>query len=113
MHAHLKDLEQAFTPEGDVDEDRLHALPREVGVLLVSIGAAGLVLPGPIGTPFLLMGGALLWPRLFGRLERSFQDRCPRAHRQAVRQLRRFLDDLERRYPSDQPHAPTPQGGAA
>jgi hypothetical protein len=75
------------------------ALPREVGVLLVVAGLGGILLPGPIGSPFLLLGGVTLWPRMFTRLEASFQRRFPKIHRQGSRQIKRFLADLERRYP--------------
>jgi hypothetical protein len=76
-------------------------LPKEVGVLLIVAGIGGLLLPGPIGSPFLLLGGVTLWPRLFRKLEASFQRRFPAIHKQGTRQIRRFLADLERRYPSD------------
>ncbi len=74
-------------------------MPKEVGILLVVAGVGGLVFPGPIGTPFLLLGGVILWPRLFERLELRFERRFPRLHRQSVRQIGRFLADLDRRYP--------------
>src|SRR4051812_22208841 len=70
------------------------ALPREVGVLLVVAGLGGILLPGPIGSPFLLLGGVTLWPRMFARLEASFQRRFPKIHRQGSRQIKRFLADL-------------------
>jgi hypothetical protein len=85
----------------------IKSLPKEVGVLLLVLGVGGLLLPGPVGSPFLLMGGVVLWPGVFERLEFAFQRKFPRVHRQSMRQLRRFIDDLERRYPTrtdvDQP----------
>jgi hypothetical protein len=78
---------------------RIRAMPREVGVLLIVAGIGGLLLPGPIGSPFLILGGVILWPKAFERAELLFEKRFPRAHRQSVRQITRFLNDLERRYP--------------
>jgi hypothetical protein len=74
-------------------------MPKEVGVLLVLAGIGGLLLPGPWGTPFIIVGGVVLWPRVFERVEIAFGRRFPKAHRQGVRQIQRFLADLDRRYP--------------
>jgi hypothetical protein len=78
---------------------RLRLLPREVGAVLLGFGVAGLVLPGPFGTPLILAGGLVLAPRLFHRTERWFERRFPNAHRAGRRHVDRFLDDFERRYP--------------
>jgi hypothetical protein len=80
---------------------RIEGMPKEVGVLLVMVGLAGLVLPGPFGTPFILMGGVALWPRAFRGVDGAFERRFPKAHDQAARVVIRFLDDLERRYPQE------------
>ncbi len=85
-----RDDASAFEPQ---------TLPKEVGVLVMVAGVGGLILPGPIGTPLILIGGVILWPRMFGRIERAFQRQCPSIHAQALRQLQRFLHDLEARYP--------------
>lgn len=74
------------------------SLPKELGVMLVSAGVIGVVLPGP-GAPALVAGGLILWPEGFGRVERWFQRRFPQAHRQGMGHINRFLSDLERRYP--------------
>jgi hypothetical protein len=88
-------------PRRDVEElDLIGVLPKEVGVLLVTAGIGGLLLPGPIGSPFLLLGAVTLWPRLFLRLETAFRRRFPVTHRQGMRQIKRFLADLEKRYPA-------------
>lgn len=74
------------------------ALPKELGVMLVSAGVIGMVLPGP-GAPALVAGGLILWPEAFGKAERWFRKRFPDAHRQGMGHVNRFLTDLERRYP--------------
>ena len=78
---------------------RIKRLPKELGVMLISVGVAGFILPGVMGTPALIAGGLVLWPGAFGRLENWFARRKPELHRQGMKQIGRFLDDLERRYP--------------
>ena len=84
---------------GTTTTELIGALPKEVGVLLLVAGVGGILLPGPVGSPFLLLGAVTLWPRLFARLETGFQKRFPRMHRTGTRQIQRFLADLDRRYP--------------
>jgi hypothetical protein len=78
---------------------RLEKLPPEIGVLLIAVGTAGVLLPGPVGTPFLLAGGVALWPSAFRKAEAWFERVSPRLCEEGVRQMERFLSDLERRYP--------------
>ncbi len=78
---------------------RIEELPKEVGVMLLSVGAVGFVLPAMAGTPAILAGGLVLWPRTFGKLERWIERRYPVMHREGMRQVARYLDDLERRFP--------------
>jgi len=80
----------------------IRSLPKEVGAMLMIVGVGGVILPGPIGAPFVLIGGVVLWPRAFGSVERSFARRFPKLHRQGARQILRFINDLERRYPAPQ-----------
>jgi hypothetical protein len=77
----------------------LRSLPKELGVLLVSVGFAGLVLPGLMGAPAMIAGGMVLWPRAFGKVESWFWKRYPESYRSGGNQIKRFLADLERRYP--------------
>jgi hypothetical protein len=92
--------ERPGEPINEADElQRIRALPKEIGALLIVAGIGGLMLPGPIGSPFLIMGGVVLWPRTFERVEVWFEKRFPTMHHQSVRQIKRFLDDMERRYP--------------
>jgi hypothetical protein len=79
---------------------RVRAMPKEFGVLLIVAGVGGILLPGPVGTPFLILGGLMLWPRALEKLEVFLEGRYPRVHHHGVRQVNRFLDDLERRYPT-------------
>ncbi len=81
-------------------EARLADLPKEVGVLLVTIGTMGVVLPGIVGTPALLAGGLMLWPRGFRVVNGWLERKCPKLHGHGAAQLIRYLDDLERRYPN-------------
>jgi hypothetical protein len=83
----------------DAFERRLTHLPSEIGVLLIIVGVAGLLLPGPVGSPFVIAGGLALWPQGFGRVEDWFRHRFPNIHRAGVVQIERYLADLEQRYP--------------
>jgi hypothetical protein len=71
---------------------RVERLPREAGWLLITAGVVGLIVPGVLGTPFLLAGAVILAPGGSKLLSRW-------AGYSATRQIGRFLDDLERRYP--------------
>jgi hypothetical protein len=81
---------------------RIEHMPREVGVLLIVAGIGGILLPGPVGSPFLVLGAVILWPRAFRGLEGFFERRFPKLHHQSMRQITRFLDDLEARYPIEE-----------
>jgi hypothetical protein len=82
-----------------VDDEALGPIPRELAILFVAAGIGGVLLPGPVGTPFLIIGGIALWPRLLEAADRGIRKRFPRAHHCGVRQVKRFVADLERRYP--------------
>lgn len=87
------------TIEDDVSVEKL---PMEAGVFLIMIGIGGVLLPGPIGTPFLVLGVMVFFPNVYHKLDEKVRKRFPKSHRQGMKQVRRFVDDLERRYPS--PH---------
>jgi hypothetical protein len=78
---------------------RIQDLPKELGVMLVSVGVLGLVLPGVMGAPALVAGGLVLWPGTFRRVDEWLRRRNPGLYHRGMKQLGRFLDDLERRYP--------------
>jgi hypothetical protein len=85
-----------------VDEQiilRIANVPRDVGWLMISVGVIGVVLPGIIGTPFLVAGVAVLAPG-GPQLLIDWVRRNPKAAALVgVKQMGRWLDDLERRYP--------------
>ena len=94
----------ALNPMPNLDEDeavvqRVEHLSKDVGWALVSAGVVGLVMPGVIGAPFLIMGALALWPGNHKRVERWRQGHSPKAFHGAMKQINRFLDDLEKRYP--------------
>jgi hypothetical protein len=98
--------------EPAIDEQlilRIEKLPREAGWVLITAGVIGVIVPGIMGAPFLVAGAFVLTPggprwlsHWAGRKPRKF------AH-SALRQICRFLDDLEHRYP----HRPNRRAGAS
>lgn len=80
-------------------EQRVRRMPHDVAWLLITAGMVGLVTPGVLGLPFLAMGGLVLWPGNSKLLERWLTDQPPRLMKGSMKQIGRFLDDLERRYP--------------
>ena len=89
-------------PLPDEDEEvikRVEHLNHSVGWLLVSAGLVGMIVPGVLGTPFLIMGGLVLWPGNHKKVERWRQGHSPKVFHGAMKQINRFLDDLEKRYP--------------
>ncbi len=83
------------------DMERIKEIPKELGVMLLTAGIVGVILPGP-GAPAIIAGGLALWPEAFGKIESWLVRSHPKVHRQGVRQINRFLNDLEKRYPSEQ-----------
>jgi len=85
---------------------RIDQLPRDVGWLLVYVGVLGVVLPGVVGFPFVIAGGALLSPGGPKLLMRWVGRNPPRLVHASMKQISRLVDDLERRYPR-LPRAPS------
>jgi hypothetical protein len=79
---------------------RVEHLPREAGWMLVTAGVVGLIVPGMLGTPFLFAGVFVLVPGGPRLLSRWASRNPPKFVHTAMRQIGRFLDDLERRYPA-------------
>jgi hypothetical protein len=84
--------------EPAAQERTIERLPKELGVMLVTAGALGVVLPGP-GIPVMVAGGLILWPAGFRKADGWLRSRYPGAHRTGMAHITRFLSDLERRYP--------------
>jgi hypothetical protein len=95
------DALSALTEDAIAQEtrQRIQRLPPEVGAVLVAVGIAGMILPGPVGTPLLLAGGLALMPSVFGRAERWVEKRFPNLHWHGMKNVNRFIDDLEKRFP--------------
>jgi hypothetical protein len=92
----------ATQSESAVDEEalqRFSQLPKEAGWLLITAGVVGLAVPGILGTPFLLAGAVVVVPGGPKLLSRWVGRHPPRIVHSAMRQISRFIDDLERRYP--------------
>lgn len=69
--------------------------------MLMIIGLLGIILPGPTGAPLFLAGASAFVPGLFQPMERWARKRFPTLYHHGRGQLDRFLDDLERRYPTN------------
>ena len=78
---------------------RVEHLPREAGWMLVTAGVVGLIVPGMLGTPFLFAGVLVLVPGGSRLLLRWAGRNPPKFVHTATRQISRFIDHLERRYP--------------
>lgn len=77
----------------------LSELPRDIGWLLIGAGIVGELAPGVIGTPFWVSGALILWPNKGRRVERLLERRAPSLLAFGQKQVLRFLEDLDRRYP--------------
>lgn len=85
------------------DTETVHSLenfPPEIATLLIMAGVAGILLPGPVGSPLLIAGGVVIWPKTFRPIERWFRRRFPCLHREGVIQLKEFVSDLNKRFPA-------------
>jgi hypothetical protein len=88
------------TPEAaDAYLDTIAGLPRDVGWFLLVAGLLSeLGVPGV--PPFWVFGVLVLWPRAGAPLATGLQRRAPRLFAGCLRTLDRYVQDLERRYPS-------------
>jgi len=91
---------EADTEKADEEVvERVEHLNHSVGWVLISAGVIGLVVPGVLGTPFLIMGALALWPGNRKTVERWRKGHSPKIFHGAMKQINRFLDDLDKRYP--------------
>jgi hypothetical protein len=104
-----REIDSQTVPEEDggtfpgIDDDelkRIKDLPKEVGVMLLTVGVLGFALPGVVGTPAIIAGGLVLWPKAFGKVENWFERKFPQVHKQSLYQIHRYLNDLDGRYPN-------------
>jgi hypothetical protein len=89
-----------------VDEQtllRIANVPPDVGWMMVTVGILGVILPGLIGTPFLVTGIAVLVPGGPELLTGWVRENPNWVVLTGLKQMSRWLDDLERRYP--RPHS--------
>ena len=80
--------------------DKIRKLPPDVGYLMINIGILGIIVPGIFGLPFLVAGAAVVSPRSRNWILDKLGRRPPRALYTTLRQISRFVDDVERRYPA-------------
>ncbi len=85
---------------------RIEHLTTETGWLLITAGVVGVIVPGVVGIPFLLAGAVAVTPGGPRLLARWIGDNPPKIVHGAMKQIGRFLDDLERRYPRHPKPAP-------
>ena len=88
----------AVVVNGTTEVDRGRVASREVGALLIVSGIAGILLPGPVGTPLLILGCVMIWPKGFKPVQRFFEKHFPKTHRDSAQvKVPGFSSDLERR----------------
>ncbi|HEV3344256.1 MAG TPA: hypothetical protein VG125_28025 [Pirellulales bacterium] len=75
-------------------------LPTPVGLLLLGLGVVGVVLPGPMGAPLVVASGLVLAPRTFTKVEKCVRKRFPHLHQAGLAIVERYVNDLEKRYPT-------------
>ena len=85
---------------------RIEHLTKEAGWLLITAGVVGVIVPGLLGTPFLLAGAVALIPGGPKLLSRWVGNNPPKLVHTSMKQIGRFLDDLEHRYPRRSNTAP-------
>jgi hypothetical protein len=93
------DVAARETVEDDQAILRITNLPRDVGWMMISVGVLGVILPGLPGVPFLVAGAAVLSPGGPQLLTRWAKRRPKGVVHTGLKQISRWLDDLERRYP--------------
>lgn len=99
LPTHIESNSDCESPSLKPQQGTLATLPRDVGWLLVTAGILGEIAPGVIGTPFWIVGTLVLWPNMGRRVEKWLSAVSPGVYAGGIRQVERFLDDLERRYP--------------
>ena len=97
---------EAPTPEERAEIERavqrIEQFPREFGWLMIYVGVLGVVLPGIVGFPLVIAGGAVVMPGGRKWLSRWVGREPGRLTRASLKQIVRMADNIERRYPSVQ-----------
>ena len=95
---------EILTPEEQAEFERavqrIENFPHEFGWLMIYVGILGIILPGVIGFPLVIAGGAVVAPG--GRKWLALwlgRNHGPMV-RASLKQIVRMADDLDRRYPS-------------
>jgi hypothetical protein len=80
---------------------KLEGMPLDLGIALVGLGAVGVLIPGPIplGTTYLVVGVAFLWPGLVARFGGFLTKRAPAILHILIAFLNHLRFGLKRRYP--------------
>ena len=80
---------------------KLDALPKDIGVALMGLGALGVVIPGPVplGASFILVGMAILSSGVIARFGGWLARRIPGTFRFLIEVIDRLFCDLNGRYP--------------
>jgi hypothetical protein len=81
-------------------QERLKRLSPEAAAAVLASGLIFWVVPGP-GTPLIMAGGMRLWPSFFAKCATKLQHYFPKGHSAGLEVLRRFLDDMENRFPPE------------
>jgi hypothetical protein len=98
--ARAKEMTPEERAEFDRAVERIEQFPREFGWLMIYVGVLGIILPGVVGVPLVVAGGAVLLPGGRRRLSDWVARNPSRLVIASLKQIVRMADDLERRYPS-------------
>lgn len=81
--------------------DTIGSLPKDLAVMLISLGVVGVAIPGPIppGASFILLGTVILWPGVLVRTGGPLAHRFPRVFRMLINFASDLHEGLDRRYP--------------
>ena len=81
--------------------ETIGSLPKDLAVMLISLGVVGVAIPGPIppGVSFILLGTVILWPNMLVRTGGPLAQRFPRVFRMLINFADDLHEGLDRRYP--------------